>query len=82
MICSVKVPHRQQRTNMYAPLKRTEEEQREVIDPEDDEQFLRTEDLEVSEWKKCPQWDISYRQQVTASDVFLQVHDTHVCVRI
>lgn len=27
----------------------------------------------ASDWKKTPKFDISYRQKVTASDVFLQV---------
>ncbi|CAG9854369.1 unnamed protein product [Phyllotreta striolata] len=26
-----------------------------------------------SDWKKTPVWDIAYKQQVTASDVFLQI---------
>lgn len=69
---------RSKRTNAYAPLRRSEE-QRDVLDPEDDSQFYRVDDLEASDWRKCPQWEISYRQQVTPSDVFLQVGIIQIC---
>lgn len=47
----------------------------EVTDPEDDAQLLNTtdDDVTLNDWHKCPQWDIKYRQQVTPTDVYLQV---------
>ncbi|XP_018329795.1 uncharacterized protein LOC108740098 [Agrilus planipennis] len=41
------------------------------VTPEDFE-FLN-ENTVNDDWKKTPQWDISYRQSVTPSDVFLQM---------
>lgn len=45
-------------------------------DLEDDEHFLdnSTSTSPNVDWKKTPKWDIAYRQQVTSSDVFLQVY--------
>lgn len=31
---------------------------------------------EASDWRKCPEWSIKYRQRVTPEDVFLQVNKT------
>lgn len=31
----------------------------------------------ASDWQKTPEWNLSYKQQVTASDVFLGVCKTH-----
>lgn len=56
------------------PYDRVQEDvKKEVVDPDDDNQFYTPEDVALSDWRKCPQWDLTYRQQVTPSDVFLQV---------
>ncbi|KAL1496937.1 hypothetical protein ABEB36_007985 [Hypothenemus hampei] len=47
---------------------------REILDPEevDDEQlYFETANRESKNWKQTPKWEISYRQSVTASDMFL-----------
>lgn len=42
--------------------------------PECEDMFLDGEEGKIqADWKANPLWDISYKQQVTASDVFLQV---------
>ncbi|RZB38734.1 uncharacterized protein BDFB_006908 [Asbolus verrucosus] len=38
-----------------------------------DDTILPPQDEVSSDWKKTPKWNISYRQKVTASDVFLQM---------
>ncbi|KAK9710892.1 PIH1 CS-like domain [Popillia japonica] len=44
----------------------------EYLDPEEVAQrYLEDENAEASDWRKTPQWDVTYRQQVTPSDVFL-----------
>ncbi|KAI4464241.1 twister [Holotrichia oblita] len=44
----------------------------EDLDPEEAaSRYLDDENAEASDWRKIPQWDVSYRQQVTPSDVFL-----------
>lgn len=41
----------------------------------ENEEFLEKEEQQraQADWKKVPVWNITYKQQVTASDVFLQV---------
>ncbi|EFA04053.2 dynein axonemal assembly factor 6 [Tribolium castaneum] len=52
------------KTNPYAKL-----------ETEREEKFMDTCDTEIisTDWKKTPKWDISYRQKVTPSDMFLQM---------
>ncbi|KAK4880243.1 hypothetical protein RN001_008389 [Aquatica leii] len=57
-----KLPHKDE-TKKYDPM-----------NPESEEKLYFNEESEViSDWRKTPQWDISYKQKVTASDVFLQM---------
>lgn len=60
--------------SLYAKIKKQprESDNRIVEDPYDENQFIAN-DSDSSDWRKCPKWEISYRQQVTASDVYLQV---------
>lgn len=62
---------KQKKLNPYSKIERDEKAKNEILDEETflDEQEHKTE----RDWKKTPVWDISYKQQVTASDVFLQV---------
>nr|CAH7741759.1 unnamed protein product [Callosobruchus chinensis] len=53
-----------------------DEKKREIFNPEceEDEYFDDSVKEETQkDWKKTPHWDITYKQQVTASDVFLQM---------
>nr|CAI5838207.1 unnamed protein product [Callosobruchus analis] len=53
-----------------------DEKKREIVDTEYEEDGYFNEGVEEAsqkDWKKCPHWDITYKQQVTASDVFLQM---------
>ncbi|KAG5861911.1 hypothetical protein JTB14_019460 [Gonioctena quinquepunctata] len=68
------IPSSGKKVNPYAKIKHNKEERREILDPENEE--LLYEELEhgtQSNWKDSPKWDIAYKQQVTASDVFLQM---------
>ncbi|CAH1109029.1 unnamed protein product [Psylliodes chrysocephalus] len=62
---------KQKKLNPYSKIERDEKAKNEILDEETflDEQEHKTE----RDWKKTPVWDISYKQQVTASDVFLQM---------
>ncbi|XP_030746660.1 protein PIH1D3 [Sitophilus oryzae] len=48
-------------------------ERKEHLDPEADDfdTFVESSGISSQDWKKTPKWDISYRQSVTATDVFL-----------
>lgn len=65
------------KTKKESPYNKVEPpERKEVLDPEQefDLYFDQNEEGGSSKsWKKTPKWDISYRQSVTASDVFLGV---------
>ncbi|CAH1183503.1 unnamed protein product [Phaedon cochleariae] len=71
---SKKTP-KQKKPNPYSKIENDESKRKEILETESeeydglDDQEHRTQ----SDWKKSPQWDITYKQQVTASDVFLQM---------
>ncbi|XP_076271285.1 dynein axonemal assembly factor 6 [Rhynchophorus ferrugineus] len=48
-------------------------EKREIADVDSDEVYDENGDKtdHRSDWKQCPKWDVSYRQSVSATDVFL-----------
>ncbi|XP_018576801.1 protein PIH1D3 [Anoplophora glabripennis] len=56
------------------PYSKIEEKgkRREILDPEDPD-FAFEDDHTTRDWKKAPVWDVKYKQQVTAEDVFLQM---------
>ncbi|KAJ8939246.1 hypothetical protein NQ318_015204 [Aromia moschata] len=65
------------KVNPYGKIKE-EKKRRVVLDPDDENAFDfdiegTTHNPVQSDWKKTPSWNVSYRQQVTASDVFLQM---------
>ncbi|KAF5298420.1 hypothetical protein FQR65_LT01198 [Abscondita terminalis] len=52
----------------------TSETRPKKYDPEtEDALYFDEEAVAATEWRKTPHWDVSYKQQVTASDVFLQM---------
>ena len=51
------------------PSKEKDDEREKYVSDE----YFEEQTQEISDWRKVPEWDVSYRQQVTASDVFLQV---------
>lgn len=55
----------------YQKLDVPEKPTNEILDLEDE--VILPNDGASSSWKTTPKWDISYRQSVTASDVFLQM---------
>lgn len=58
------------------PPSTEETEARVITDPYDEQLFFNNEQNNsggTAGWNKCPKWDISYRQKVSASDVYLQV---------
>lgn len=65
------------KTKKDSPYNKVEPpERKEVLDPEQEIDLLYFDQEEggsSKSWKKTPKWDISYRQSVTASDVFLGV---------
>ncbi|XP_044266500.1 dynein axonemal assembly factor 6 [Tribolium madens] len=56
---------KESKTNPYTKLE-TEREEKYV-------DICDTETIISSDWKRTPKWDISYRQKVTPSDMFLQM---------
>ncbi|KAB0800636.1 hypothetical protein PPYR_06376 [Photinus pyralis] len=45
-----------------------------VNDPESEEAlYFSEQSCANSDWRKTPQWEVAYKQQVSASDVFLQM---------
>lgn len=67
--------------NPYTKIEKATKEEaaaRILTDPYDEKLFFDEEQIDGSsgDWRKCPKWDISYRQKVTASDVYLQVYMT------
>ncbi|KAJ3655159.1 hypothetical protein Zmor_014296 [Zophobas morio] len=69
---SVESKHTQKKTNPYDKVQ-IEKKDNEKSDVYDFESSLTSEDEPSPDWKKTPKWNISYRQQVSASDVFLQM---------
>lgn len=61
--------------NPYSKIEPQGNEEEELFELNENEEYVLKEDCHRSDWKKTPLWDISYKQQVTASDVFLQVLD-------
>lgn len=63
----------ERKVNPYSKIEQTEK-RREILDPEDANDFIfEDEGHTKKDWKKTPTWDVKYKQQVTAEDVFLQV---------
>ncbi|CAH1960265.1 unnamed protein product [Acanthoscelides obtectus] len=62
------------KVNPYSKIA-TDKNRREILDPENDDLYFDDDLKEASnkDWKKTPHWDITYKQQVTATDVFLQM---------
>ncbi|XP_050307399.1 dynein axonemal assembly factor 6 [Anthonomus grandis grandis] len=70
--CSSNTKSNINKSNPYAKL--PPPERKEVLDPDAEEAYFEeTSQVEYQDnnWKKTPKWDISYRQSVTPSDVFL-----------
>nr|XP_023018437.1 protein PIH1D3 [Leptinotarsa decemlineata] len=62
------------KVNPYSKITTDENKRREVLDPEaEDFIYDELEHGTESDWKKSPNWDITYKQHVTASDVFLRM---------
>lgn len=51
---------------------------KEVEDAEVEKLFFQDDAASSSDWRKCPEWDVAYRQQVTPSDVFLGVDNSSI----
>ncbi|KAF2890273.1 hypothetical protein ILUMI_15900, partial [Ignelater luminosus] len=64
---------KERKPSVYAKLDSEERKPRNV-DPDNEEAlYFSTEETTVQpDWRKIPQWDVAYKQQVTPSDVFLQ----------
>ncbi|KAF5306397.1 hypothetical protein FQA39_LY08906 [Lamprigera yunnana] len=59
--------------SVYAKLPpKNESKKYDALDPECEDALYFT-DESKTDWRKTPKWDISYKQLVTASDVFLQM---------
>ncbi|CAH0557854.1 unnamed protein product [Brassicogethes aeneus] len=61
--------------NPYEKIAPKPVENKEVKDPDEmlDDNVVLESEKHKADWKKTPKWDLSYKQQVTASDVFLQM---------
>ncbi|XP_056631552.1 dynein axonemal assembly factor 6 [Diorhabda sublineata] len=59
------------KVNPYSKIERKEklleQDEIQILDESCEENKIKT------DWKKTPAWDVAYKQQVTASDVFLQM---------
>ncbi|VEN59953.1 unnamed protein product [Callosobruchus maculatus] len=65
----------EKKINPYSKIP-PDEKRKEILDPECEEDGYFDESVKEAsqkDWKKTPHWDITYKQQVTASDVFLQM---------
>lgn len=66
-----------------SPYEKTEEVKKKTeLDYEDEYMQKINELTDESTWKTCPTYEISYRQAVTASDVFLQVIIIYCSIKI
>lgn len=66
-----------------SPYEKTEEAKKKTeLDYEDEYMQKINELTDESTWKTCPTYEISYRQAVTASDVFLQVIIIYCSIKI
>lgn len=66
--------NKSKKINPYAKIETNGSKRHEILDPENEEQFFEEEAQKAqADWKKNPVWSITYGQQVTASDVYLQV---------
>lgn len=66
--------------NPYSKCEKVEKE-KPLEDDDSNVSKCFDEDPEIpSDWRKTPEWNVSYKQRVTASDVFLGVRNftTHV----
>lgn len=71
-----KQPEKAKTNTPYAKIRRDTDDKKSHIveDAYDESCFLEEGNNDVSsDWKKCPRWDVAYRQKVTPSDVYLQV---------
>ncbi|KAK5646646.1 hypothetical protein RI129_005110 [Pyrocoelia pectoralis] len=64
---------RKPKQSVYSKLP-PEKSKFDINDPESEEALYFAKETTInSDWRKSPQWDVSYKQQVTASDVYLQM---------
>ncbi|KAL3282018.1 hypothetical protein HHI36_005221 [Cryptolaemus montrouzieri] len=59
--------------NPYTKLDPQEEKEMKGKEVYEDNEFFFDEEKPSTDWKKTPKWEISYRQQITPTDVFLQM---------
>ncbi|KAJ8909494.1 hypothetical protein NQ315_017595 [Exocentrus adspersus] len=66
-------PDAEKKVNPYSKIEE-KVPRREVLDPEEANDFVfEDEDQARKDWRKTPVWDVKYKQQVSAEDVFLQM---------
>jgi hypothetical protein len=70
--CETEEKPKEKKQNPYAKIE-TNRQENDTSNMYDAENLLPSDSEFSSDWKKIPKWNISYRQKVTASDVFLQV---------
>lgn len=64
---------KKKKINPYAKISTPQTDDRELFEVNENNEFVLKEDAAQSDWRKTPEWNVSYKQNVTASDVFLQV---------
>lgn len=71
---------KERKQSVYAKIN-PEERQPPNVDLDNEEAlYFSSEETTVQpDWRKTPQWDVTYKQQVTPSDVFLQVRYYFFC---
>ncbi|XP_044751434.1 uncharacterized protein LOC123311484 [Coccinella septempunctata] len=63
----------EEKKNPYAKIDAEEERRQKFEEFTAENNFFLDEEQTNTDWKKTPKWQLSYRQKVTPSDVFLQM---------